>query len=156
MKVRRATVDDVSALADMGVRFIERTGYAGRLPLDRDTFAFRLMPLVTHPAAFIAVTNDAEGLTGAIGAAVAPDLFTDASKVLELFWWVEPRARGAKVGSALFDALTAWATESGAVSLGMIEPPNAPEVASFYERRGLKRLETTWEMKLWQPLQASH
>ena len=156
MNVRRATEADIATLADMGVRFIERTGYAGRLPLDRDTFAERLRPLVEHPSAFIAVAEDGEGLAGAIGAAIAPDLFTSATKAIELFWWVEPRARGARVGSGLFDAVKAWATDAGAASLGMIEPPNAPEVAAFYERRGLQRLETTWESKLWQLSQVSH
>jgi GNAT superfamily N-acetyltransferase len=50
--------------------------------------------------------------------------------------WVDPAARGARVGARLIDAVGEWARARGAHTFRLGVMDDAPDAASFYERVG--------------------
>ena len=54
--------------------------------------------------------------------------------------WVDPTARGARLGARLVDAVGDWARSGGAHTFRLGVMDDAPEAVAFYERVGFTRL----------------
>lgn len=129
----------------MGARFL-REVYADRLdPPDPEclrTTAAWLLDGSTDRTVFVAET--ATGLVGMIGLFVHPHPFTGQRTATEMFWWIDPEARGP--GMRLLRAAETWARRAGAATLQMVAPD--PAVERFYERVGFTRVETSYTRRL--------
>jgi RimJ/RimL family protein N-acetyltransferase len=146
MIVRLATHDDIAAIVRMGQDFASTPGYAGKVRLEPDMFTLRLEAIIGNPDGFLAVLEGDDGVCGSIAGFIAPSMFASVRHAAELFWFVDPVARGNGQGRKLFDALFDWVKASDAVSFNMIEPPDAPEVGALYEKYGFTKFETYWNM----------
>lgn len=133
--IRRATVDDVPRLLEMGrafsakARLVEHVGYD---PASMEA-TFRAMIENGHPV----FVSD----TGAIGALCLPHPFNgEHIAASELFWWSEGRD-----GLALLGALDAYCREQchslRMITLHAVEPERT---GRLYERKGFAPLEHSY------------
>jgi GNAT superfamily N-acetyltransferase len=133
--IRRATLEDVPALLDMGGRFSERAKLQSNVGYDPVSMKATFEALITngHPV-FISET-------GAIGATLTNHPF-NASHVVaqELFWWSE----GGE-GAALLDALESYCSqEADSLIMIALEAIRPEAVGRLYERRGFVPLERSF------------
>lgn len=133
--IRRATVDDIPALLEMGEKFSEKARLAEHVGYDPQSMLETFEALIEggHPV-FI-------GERGAIGATQTQHPFNHGHVVAqELFWWSE----GGE-GRALLDALEAHC-EANCDSLVMItlEAIEPERVSRIYQRRGYAPLERSF------------
>jgi GNAT superfamily N-acetyltransferase len=117
--------------------------------------ALRLRALAEAPAA-VASTLAAES-AGSIALAIdderwvgmAGGYWFERDPGIAQLWglWVEPAARGRRIGAALVGAIVDWAVSGGAtyVRLGIIEP--ADDVRRFYARLGFVALDDPAPMR---------
>jgi hypothetical protein len=140
--IRHATLEDVSAIVAMGLRFIRETVYAGSISENPEQMARLATQLIDGDLDGVLFVVDGErgpvGMTGAL--CFAHPLSGDLS-VSELFWWCDEPARG-RAGISLLRALTKWARERGAVGLTMIAP--TADVERIYDRLGFQRMEVSY------------
>jgi len=145
MIIRPAVLKDLDAIVTLGQRFLAGSHYAGLLgdnPVQmRATAAF----LMEHRDGLLLVA-DADGrLDGMIGMFVAPNIITGELAGTEMFWWVEPAARGI-LGVRLYQQAKQWATAKGCKLLQMIAPNE--DVERFYLRLGYEKVETAYQIRI--------
>lgn len=147
MTIRRATEVDVDAIVQMGEHFLTQSEYASMLSCEPEAlraFAGRCVRGEMAESDILVAEADDGQLTGMIGVIVAPHPFSGERVAGDLFWWVEPDARGQ--GIRLLKAAEAWARERQAVKFQMVAP-NA-RVAQLYRRLGFQPLESTYQRSL--------
>jgi ribosomal protein S18 acetylase RimI-like enzyme len=118
MEVRRVRPEEWQALRDLRLRALEadpdafgNTHAEASQRADDDWRAYADRP---DGAAFVATTPD--GFVGMASGGPAPG-HPDAAGLFGM--WVAPEARGQGVGSALVDAVEAWAREAGYENIGL-------------------------------------
>ena len=118
MEVRRVRPDEWQALRDLRLRALAadpdafgNTYADASQRTDDDWRAYADRP---DGAAFVATTPD--GFVGMASGGPAPG-HPDAAGLYGM--WVAPEARGQGVGSALVDAVEAWAREAGYENIGL-------------------------------------
>lgn len=136
--VRRATEADLEAIVRMGVAFHANSPYADLFVLDRDRCTLTVDWLLAHGAIFMAEKDGTP--VGMFGIAVSPHLMAAELFATEIFWWVEPGARG--LGLKLLRDAEAWAKEQGATVLQLIAP--SERVGRLYERLGFRLIERAY------------
>lgn len=142
--IRRAGPDDLARIVEMGHRFLASV-YAGRIgPPDPDRLAALAAWLLEDEQRALFVSESEAGLTGMIGLFLHPHAFTGELTATEMFWWVEPEARGH--GLRLLQAAEAWARTAGAALLQMVAPDDAIE--RLYVRLGFQKVETSYRKEL--------
>lgn len=144
MTVREATAADVPALVAMGERFVDDV-YPGLLRPNVEQFARLAAHLIVDGNSLLLVADDGAGPVGMFGGMVYPHPMSGERIAAELFWWMNPEARGV-AGVKLLHRAEAWARAQGAVVLQMIAPDAT--VARFYERVGFSPVETTYQRRL--------
>jgi Acetyltransferase (GNAT) family len=141
VKIRPARLEDVPPLVAMGLRFAATTDYARHFVADPERIARTVGDLVQAPdLAVILVLENGDALEGGIGLVRVPHLFAAESYVAEVFWWVNPNARG-RAGLELLRHAERWAVGQGAAL--HIGAPD-PRVGALLERRGYTRQETVF------------
>jgi GNAT superfamily N-acetyltransferase len=141
--IREASIDDVPRIVEMGLRFIRETVYAGRIAENPARMAALAEQLIAGSSMFVA---EREGVVvGMTGALFFEHPLSGEPFASELFWWVEPEARGS-LGVRLLRRLVEWARARGAVALTMIAP--TPAVEALYERLGMERVEVSYLRRL--------
>ena len=139
-QVRRATDADIPTLVEMGQRFISETPYHDQLAFDPEQAEHFGRWLLTYEKGLIVVL-DIDGATrGMLGAITIVHPFSSAVVASELFWWVEPEARGA--GIRLLREFQRWGRSMGASALNMVAPNE--RVAHVYERLGFELIESMY------------
>ena len=144
--IRRATVEDIPRLVEMGQRFIAETKYRDLLVGDPERIYAIIIDLLSAPRGLVLVSEKDGALTGMIGLLVYNHPFSGLLTACEIVWWVEPEARSGRDGIRLLRAAEAWALEHGATHAQMVAP-NA-HVGAFYERLGYTEVETSYQRKL--------
>ncbi len=146
MTIRPATVGDLDAIVAMGEAFLASDDYAGRLaivPAAMRAFVERVVTgALDHAVVFVADTDGA--VVGMLGAAIAAHPYSGEVIGSELFWWMQPEARGG--GVRLMQMAERWAAERGARRFQMIAPND--RVARFYVRCGYHPVEAMYERSL--------
>jgi N-acetylglutamate synthase-like GNAT family acetyltransferase len=145
MNIREAETKDLPELLQMGKRFREETAYQkllGDNPAQMKSLAEQLL---AGPTAFILVAENGGGLEGMIGVLVYPHYLSGELVGGEVFWWVNPKARGT-MGIRLMREAEKKAMALGAMKMQMIAPTE--RVAQIYERLGYERVETTYQRSL--------
>lgn len=140
--IRKATIEDVDALVEMGIKFAEASPYKDYYTKDkirtiaefsvRDTLGF---------VAFIDV--DSKGM---LVGYCSEFLLGKIKTATELGWWVNPEDRKTSIGKELLQAFEEWAKEQDCKLITMISLDDA--LGSFYEKCGYKLTERTYMKEL--------
>ena len=87
MPVRLATTDDLDAIADMAMRFMDRTRYAAILSPNRDDIKNTIVGILEHGRIWVA---EIDGMVhGFLAAVLHPLWFSPGHRVaLETAWWM--------------------------------------------------------------------
>lgn len=139
--IREATIEDVPAIADMGLDFLATDDYQGVLSENRAQIEATSRFLITDQNGVIFVAETPVGLVGMISMLAFTHHFSGERVAGELVWWVKPAHRG--IGIRLLRRAEQWAAESGARRIQMIAPNES--VAHIYERLGYTMIETAYQ-----------
>jgi GNAT superfamily N-acetyltransferase len=140
--IRLATSADVPRLVEMGQRFRRETTYSQHLAENPEQMEKLLEQLMSSDGVLV---SEREGvLVGMIGYIVYSHFLSGDTVAGEVFWWVEPEARGD--GLRLLREAERRAKERGARHLQMIAP--TAQVAHVYERLGFTYVESTYQKTL--------
>jgi RimJ/RimL family protein N-acetyltransferase len=143
MTVRDAMPADAPALYAMADQFLATPPYVRQA--DPAQLRTCLEMLLTAPTGRLFVLERDGVAAGMLGMMVFVHPITGEWTASELFWWVNPEARG-RGGLQLLHAAEEWATAQGASRLLMIAPDD--RVGQLYARLGYRRLEATYERVL--------
>lgn len=136
MLVRRAAPSDVPWLCDALRAFA--ADYPAPIALYQDEA--HSAGLIGHliDQQFVALAIHAtDGPVGLIAGVCEPHPFNPGLLVAtELWWWVQPAARGTSAGGRLFAAFEAWATEQQAGAIAVTLESNSPLADEAMTRRG--------------------
>lgn len=147
VNVVAATHDDIGHFLGMGRKFATLADE----PFDRESLTQHLEWILDEEraAAFLAVDVDGK-VVGIVAGLWLPTPW-DNSKITatEMWWFVDPEARNAGIGTALMDALESWARDVGAWRLSMMLIEGiSPGVEQMYEKRGYVPREKTFVKEL--------
>jgi hypothetical protein len=99
--IRRATLDDLPHLLNMGERFVNHYGH---FSFDAPTVLAMLVNLVQHH--YVIVAEEEGVLFGMIGAMVVPNIWNKHDILFqEMFWWVDEDHRDGSAGIRLLLAM---------------------------------------------------
>lgn len=139
--IRRALLSELPEIVEMGKAFLAASPYVDVIP--DSTVHMRALAtqlLSTGQDGTIIVIEEGGRLVGMIGLVASPHFLSGERTAGEVFFWIEPGARG--MGRHLMGAGEAWAQLNGCVAVQMIAPD--ARVGVFYERRGYRAIETTY------------
>lgn len=123
----------------MAGQFHQQSCYHGSLPLDLASFGDTIARLCTAETGCVLVA-ERDGKPCGMAAATIARSWMNADVLVgqELFWWVDPDARGTGAGTGLIDGLEGWAREAGCSVFYMASTGNLrPDaLARYYRRRG--------------------
>lgn len=131
--IRRATLDDVPEIVDLGARFLAYSRHRD-IPLDRAAFGNFAAGMIDSGVIFLSDE-------GMIGAVRCPLYFNPAVIVAAEVFWFAP-----KEGQALKAAFEQWAVEIGAYAIqySAIVDDHAKAVDRIYRRSGCVPIETAY------------
>lgn len=135
--IREARHTDIPRLVDLGLRFMRESGYDRHLAPSRQAQADLARNLIEAPHGLVLVDERDGRLAGMIGAIATLHPHSGEPVMSELFWYVEPGARG--TGVRLLRQVEEWARENGVLKSIVVAPND--HVADFYRRMGYARLE---------------
>lgn len=137
--IREATEADIPACVAMGLEFARTVAvYRDHVPVSADALVKLGFWLLEH-GTILVVERDGEAV-GMIGLAVMPHVMSGRLAASELFFWVQPEARGC--GVRLLRAAERWAVAHGAEAMHMIAPTG--DVERLYMRLGYSKIETAY------------
>jgi GNAT superfamily N-acetyltransferase len=147
IEVRCAQPEDLLSCLDLTARFHAASPVSDVAPFDRDGMAVTLREMMINPRAgiWLAIQNDTP--VGIAGALMYPLYFNPAYEVVqELFWWLNPEARGSGAGEKLFQNVQTWAKDAGAAAVFMIalDDSRVDKMDRFYKRAGFHPMERTY------------
>lgn len=146
--IREATLQDVPQLVAMGESFLAHPPYNALMTSNPDAIAGIMTRLIESPAGVVFVAVDRGGaLTGMLGALCFAHLLSGEWIAGQLFWWVEPAARGGLDGMRLWWLTRTWARAHGAAKLVMHAPVGSP-LEHAYVRRGGVPVEVAYQFDL--------
>lgn len=142
MTIRPATLDELPRIVAMGLAFLRSTPYHDLLHENPEKMGSLATWLITSEDGLLLVAEEGSDLVGMIGLLVFAHHLSGERVAGEMFWWVEPSARGS-VGVRLFRAAEAWALSQHVAKLQMVAPN--PKVGKLYERFGYTAIETAYQ-----------
>lgn len=147
INVRRAEPADLPSCLDMTARFHAASPVSDVAPFDRDGMAVTLKEMLSNPRAGVWLALQDRTPVGIAGALLYPLYFNPAYEVVqELFWWLDPVARGSGAGEKLFRNVQDWAKDTGAVAVFMValDDDRVSKMDKFYRRAGFSPMERTY------------
>ncbi len=128
--IRIATPDDFPLVLEMAHKFIKTTNYEHLYTEEKLKDIIMSFLVADRHEKIILLYED----KGMVAVMATPFIFGDGYVATEVAWWVEPDARGIKVGKELMDALEIWAkmVDCNLVSMVSLDP----ELGKYYEKRG--------------------
>lgn len=128
----------------MGRRFVRETSYRDLVVENPAALAAIGTQLVTGAESAILVSARGGGITGMIGLAIFAQPFSGVRTAGEIFWWVDPAARGD--GVRLFRAAERWATDHAADQFQASAPTG--QLEAVYARWGFRPVERLYQRAL--------
>ena len=147
MIVRRALVEDIERVADLGQKFFDESGYVGLIEFDRPTILDLIEKSFDDQYNFGIFVAETDLIIGIAGIMAVPFFFNrNHSIAQELFWYVEPDERGGRAGIMLYHAIDQWVRQKASTILGMtaLENESRESVESFYKKMGFKPSDHGW------------
>ncbi len=132
--IRPAVAGDIPVMTQMGARFFDASGLDKWFTYNPRSFAQTLVMLIETPQAIVLFAEQ-----GMAAAMAYPCWFNrEHLTAQELFWWVEPEARGGTLGTELRQGLEDWAREKGCltIEMGSLEGSKPEALARYYSRQG--------------------
>lgn len=148
MIVRRATESDLGFILRMGRDFFEVSGYRSVLEFDAGSFV-RTVRRIMRSGRGVVLIGETTRPVGMAAGVLYPSYMNRAHLTgQELFWWVDPAARGD--GRDLLAALEGWARRNGARSftMGALAAQRPAAVGSLYARSGYRPMENLYVRRL--------
>lgn len=147
--IRRADMRDLDDVVRMGRAFFEETGFAAETSFD-EASARRTVEHMIGGGGIVLMAERGGRPVGMAGAITFPYYFNVAARAgQELFWWMEPDARGGWLGVQLLKALESWARGEGCVTFTMVSlPALAGPAAKLYGRFGYRPSECSFIKKV--------
>lgn len=145
--VRRAEPADLPSCLDLTARFHAASPISDVAPFDRDGMAVTLKEMLVNPRAGVWLAVQDDRPVGIAGALLYPLYFNPAHEVVqELFWWLNPEARGSGAGEKLFQSVQDWAKDNGASVIFMValDDDRVDKMDKFYRRAGFNPMERTY------------
>lgn len=134
-----ATLEDVSDIADMGMKFVESTGYIKYA--DRATIENLIIAVINGEKNERIILFEPD--VGFLAACVTPFLFGPHILATEMAWWVNPDHRGKQIGSEFLKAFEYWAKEKAGASMVSMSCLD-DKLCKFYEKQGYKLYERAY------------
>lgn len=141
--IREATEADVPQLVEMGLHFL-RLHYADKLKENPEQIAKTLRDLLANPQGKVLVGGNGH-IQGVVGFVVYPQLFSGEPVAGELFWYVEPEARG-RLGLELLREAERTAVKMGAETMQMVSPSET--TSKLYEKLGYEYVDAQYMRRL--------
>jgi len=158
IEIRPATVDDVDAVVELGLEFLNTSTYRQLGAGDPEAIARLLCTVLDHGAVFLAVVDGA--VVGMIALLIVPHIFSGATYCDEVAWFVKPGHRG-RAGILLLNEAERWAMQKHANVIKMVAPEGTT-VGDLYRRKGYQVIETAhikvlpaWRSEPLQPSESS-
>lgn len=139
--IREARLSDIPRLVEMGGRFIRASSYSGRFADNAKARRDLMTRLIEHDDGALFVAEKDGAVVGMIGICAYQHPWSGERIGGEVFWWVEPTARGC--GMKLLHRAEQWAGDAGCVRFQMIAP--SQKVARAYQRLGYAKLEECYQ-----------
>jgi RimJ/RimL family protein N-acetyltransferase len=143
--LRSAQSSDLPQIVALGQRFLQSTPYARILSENPAQMQLCAEWLMTSEDGLLLIAEREDQVVGVIGVTIFPHPLSGERIAGELFWWVDPEARGT-VGLRLLRRAETWAHLCGAVKMQMIAPNQ--HVERMYERLGYGFIESTYQKGL--------
>ena len=142
--IRPAEIGDLDAIVEMGERFYRSTSYAHWASFCPDSA--RLLGQMLIEEGVVLLADGPSRPIGMVGLAVVPFMFNrSALAAHEVFWWVDPEARGGLAAWRLLKAVEPACIERGCSAIQMTLLGDSPEIASsMYRRAGYSHTETSF------------
>ena len=151
MYVRRARREDKKAFVRQAEAFFDVSPMSTRVNFDKHGFAkFYDQKLESDTVAFWVVELDGK-VVGICGAMIFPLYFSpETMTAQELFWWIEPEARGTTANKQMMFEMQSWAEQAGASQFFMIalENDRSKAMERVYNRNGFTPIERTFTKEL--------
>jgi GNAT superfamily N-acetyltransferase len=149
--VNKATVNDIEDYIGMCAKFHSKSTIKDYAVFDVESMQAFLLNALSNPDIAVFVCKDDNKLIGITAGLVFPLYFNHNYKVAqELWWWLEPEARGSGAGDLMYKALESWAKEKEANAMFMIalEDEKVETMAKLYKRKGFVGTERTFIKEL--------
>lgn len=142
--IRRATEADVGLVLEMGARFYASSSYANWAPFCAESAAATVVGVIKSGVLLIAESDGRPA--GMVGVFIAPFMFNASLKAAyEVFWWVEPHARGGITAWRLLKSVEEACRQEGCASIQMLTLAESPAQAiALYERAGYTHTEKSF------------
>ena len=139
--IREATIEDIPALVEMGMRFAQSEAYKHILRDNPVQFESMARMLITSESSVMLVLEKNGHVEGMIGMLCTPHFLSGDMFAGEVCWWINPEHRGN--GVRLMKSAEDWSREHGATSIQMVAPNE--RVGRLYERLGYKLTEMSYQ-----------
>lgn len=148
MNFRVIKVEELSALLPLAREFHQNEILASWCSFNEDVWLSTWSKLLNEGAAFVMISEDEAGITGAIGGVVYPDMNDGVMVSQEAFWFVLKDRRGG--GPALLREYESVAAKIGVKRsiMNHLADNRAKHTARFYQRAGYSPLESSYYKEL--------
>jgi len=113
MVIRTATLDDVPAVVEMGLRFLRTTPFGRHVHENPAQTAEFVTQLIEGAGAVFVAETGGPGLIGMLGLLPSAHPVSGELFVTEIFWYVEPAGRGSSAALRLLREGEEWTREIG-------------------------------------------
>lgn len=147
MEIRIVTVEELPKLAGCAAGFYGTAKSLGSF--DLDCFVCFWKGLIEAGAGVIFGLFDGEEVKGTLGGVASYEPNAPVRAASELFWWVEPEARGL-ASMRLYYEFEKWAKAKGCKTIRMVRLSDSmPEaIEGIYARLGLVEIERHYSKEL--------
>jgi len=142
-RITTITPDIEESISELGKEFYSQSGLKGTFRAQ--TFVETWNQLLKVGVSSMWISRSGGEVTGALGVILSMHMFDGEVTAQECFWFVREEHRGL-AGPRLFKAMEEWTKQIGVTRILMAHLDQAEEsaVGTFYERRGFRKLETTY------------
>lgn len=147
MIVRQANENDADGYTEAASKFHAASPMHGVIDFDKEGYKQFFLQSLANDSVGVWVCEVDKKIVGICGAISYPLYFNPSSLVVqELWWWLDPSARGSGAGSQMFKNIEQWAKAKNADALFMIalEDERASKMERLYARAGFKPMERTF------------
>lgn len=147
--IRKATINDIPTIIEMGREFCVSAGWTEIVAYDDASIEASLCNMIEGENFSLLVACNGDEIIGMAGSAYSPFYFNyDHKTGSEMFFWINPAHRGR--GLDLLDHMERDAREAGCASfsMGAMDRLRPEATGRLYLRRGYRPNEHTWIRRL--------